>query len=375
MRTIYPVAIVLLLAGGGYFLLEFIQTERAAERNRREQRPTPVVAYAAKPISLTDRLEAIGTARANESVEITANTQDLVEAIYFEDGDEVETGAKLVHLDEEQARAAVRSARVRLDEARQNLSRFEDLFADNVIPRSQLESQLSMVEDARADVETAEKRLEDVYITAPFAGRLGARQVSVGALVQPGAVITTLDDIDRIKLDFTTPERFLPVVRRGMTVEAKAAAYPDEIFTGVVTHVDPRVDPQTRALSIRAIIENEDHRLKPGMLLAVELIKGTEDVLLVPEQSVVPVGYSTFLFLIDPETNAVTKREVETGRRQPGVVEIRQGLRAGELLVVEGGVRIRDGDTVEIVELLETPEQTPRPIEDLTPAAANASDS
>jgi membrane fusion protein (multidrug efflux system) len=199
----------------------------------------------------------------------------------------------------------------------------------------------------------------DRLIRAPFAGVLGLRRVSVGTLVRPADVITTLDDISIIKLDFTVPESFLGALSVGMPVRAQAAAYQGRLFQGNVTGIDTRVDPVSRSVAMRAEIPNPDDTLRPGMLMTVSLLKNQRKVLAVTEQSLVPVEDRQYVFVISAD-NKAERREVKTGARQPGFVEVLSGLKAGERVVVEGTIRLRPGGTVRIQGEDEDKEKKPR---------------
>jgi membrane fusion protein (multidrug efflux system) len=182
-------------------------------------------------------------------------------------------------------------------------------------------------------------------IRASFNGRTGFRHVSVGSFVSPGTAITTLDDTSIIKLDFTVPETYLFVLRRGLTVTAIAAGLPDRTFTGVITNMDSRVDPVTRSVIVRAELDNPDGVLRQGMFMTVALQGEVSPTLLVPEEALVPERGHAYVFVV--HDNVVERREVRTGKRKPGFVEIVDGVREHERVVVDGTQHVRDGSVVE----------------------------
>jgi len=159
-------------------------------------------------------------------------------------------------------------------------------------------------------------------------------------------VITTLDDTRTIKLDFTIPETFLPVVKPGLAISATSVAYPDTRFTGEVSSVDSRVDPATRSVTVRALVPNPEGLLKPGMFLTTRLSRGAVDALLIPEQAIVPEGGETFVFVV--KDGAAQKRKVQIGQRRVGQVQVVEGLAADELVVTEGTQKLRDGAPVSV---------------------------
>ena len=208
---------------------------------------------------------------------------------------------------------------------------------------------------ADAEVKALESRVEslkasiaDHEVRAPFKGRLGLRMVSKGAFVQPGTVLTTLDDLSVVKVDFTIPGVRLSEVAVGQSVRATADAVPDKVFPGLVTAVETRLDERTRSARVRATIPNDGELLRPGMLVRVEVQRGEEPVLQVPEEAVEPVGDQQFVWLVDDE-NIVHRIEIQGGRRKVGAVEIRSGLVRGQRVVVEGLARVVDGNPVLVV--------------------------
>jgi membrane fusion protein (multidrug efflux system) len=178
---------------------------------------------------------------------------------------------------------------------------------------------------------------------------LGIRQISTGAVVDSDTVIATLDDTTVIKLDFTIPEFYLGVLKNGMTVTARSPAYPDRPFSGAVTAISSRVDPESRSLTVRARIANPEQLLKPGMLLTVDLIKDRSRSLIIPEEAVILQRDKKFALVVTPE-NTVDKKEIVTGRRSPGRVEVISGLDAGHRVVIQGISRVRPGTHVDVVE-------------------------
>ncbi len=308
----------------------------------------PVVAVAARIERLGLEIEALGTARANESIDVTAKVSNLITSVRFEEGQRVPKGAVLVELDSEQARADLAVADAALKESASQYQRSRELYATKVLSDAQIEQIEATFRANEARVAAARARLGDTFVRAPFAGRVGLRHVSVGGLVNPGTVITTLDDTDTIKLDFTVPEAAMAAVQRGLAVSATSVAYPDRKFDGRVASVDSRVDPSTRAVTVRALVPNGDGALKPGMFLTVRLAQDKKDVLTVPEEALVPEQGNVFVFVV--QDTSVAKRRIRTGQRRVGTVEVLEGLHAGELVVTEGTQKLRDGASVRLVD-------------------------
>ena len=289
-------------------------------------------------------VEALGTANANEAVEITSKVTNLVTAIRFREGEQVKRGSVLVELDSVEARADLAAARAALTETESQLKRSRELFATRALSQSQLD-QLAATQSAnQARVTTAESRLADTVIRAPFDGRTGLRRVSVGSLVSPGAMITTLDDLRVIKLDFSVPEGFIAVLVEGLPVSARSVAFPGREFTGKVVSIDSRVDPTSRSVIARAELPNPESLLKPGMFLTVRLREKRAPVVMISEQALVPEEGRQYVYVV--VEGRAQKREITIGRRSPGKVEVVTGLTPGETVVVEGTQKVRDGGPV-----------------------------
>jgi membrane fusion protein (multidrug efflux system) len=306
--------------------------------------PVPVKSLAVSQQDLTRELKALGTAGSNEAVEITAKALNLVTAIRFRDGERVNRGDVLVELDSAQARADLAAATAALTESTSLYERSRELLPTQALSKSQFDQIEAAKKANQARVDAARAKLEDVAIRAPFSGRVGLRRVSVGSLITPGTVITTLDDTSIIKVDFGVPEIDLTSLRAGLPITAQSAAYPGRRFAGRVSSVDSRVDPNTRAVLVRAEVPNAEGLLKPGMFLNIVLERDQRRALVIPEEALVPEQNRQFVFVV--ADGKAIKREVRIGARRPGSVEIADGLAAGERIVVEGTVRLRDGSLV-----------------------------
>ena len=306
---------------------------------------TAVVTATVARVLWRDTIEALGTARANESVILTAKVSEIVRKVAFESGDVVRTGDVLVDLSSGAQLAGLEEVRAAYQEAERQLRRQQELADKQLISASQIDTQRAVRDAALARMNVVRAALADRVITAPFDGVLGLRQVSPGSLVTPGTPIATLDDVSIIKLDFSVPERFLAVLARGQDIVARSETYTDRDFQGKVASVDSRVDPVTRSLTVRAEISNPDRLLRPGMLMSVKLFLEPRNSLVVPEIAVLQVGLESFVFRVKPD-ETVERVKVQLGARRQGEVEIEGGLAAGDRIVTEGTVKIRDGARV-----------------------------
>ena len=313
-----------------------------------EEKPQNVIVARAITDRFVDRVEALGTTFANESVVVTANVADKVTEILFEDGETVEEGQLLVAMRRDEQKAALAAAEAVLAERRTAYERSRELERRQFTATAQLEERLAALREAEANRDAAAARLADREIRAPFEGIVGLRNISVGTLVTPGDRITTLDDLDPIKLDFTVPAAYLSTITPGLEIVATTTALPGKEFRGEVRSVSTQVDRVTRSITARALIGNADHALKPGLLMTVQLLKNPRRAIVIPEEALVSSGDSNFVFIVEGDT--AIRREIRTGERRPGEIEILGGIEEGERVVTHGTMRLRDGQAVKIIE-------------------------
>ena len=320
----------------------------AAEGGRGGGEQAPAVTTAVVGLQrFSDRIDALGTVKARESVDITAKVSETVERVHFESGDAVSAGAPLVTLTGQQQQAGLAAAQAASREAEQLFARQESLAAQQLIARAAFDTQRASRDSARARVEEIQANLRDRTIRAPFAGVLGIRQVSPGALVTPGTVVATLDDIARVYVDFPVPEAQLANVLPGQRLAATGSAYGARAFEGTVALVDARIDASTRAVTVRGAFDNPERLLRPGMLLRVVLERAPREAMLVPEIAVVQVGQQTFVYRVKPD-QTVEQVAIRVGTRVEGKAEILEGLAAGDRIVVDGTGKLRPGMAVAV---------------------------
>lgn len=356
MKILSQLVIVAILAGGGggawYYKdsLPFLSAA-PAEKARRggSGRAVAVEVAPARVGEVIVSVEAVGTARAEEAVIVTSKVRGLISRIAFREGQNVKAGVVLVQLDAGELRAELEEKRAERDNAQRLFDRAQRLLKTRNVSEARVDELTGLLAAAEARVRADEARLADYVVRAPFSGRLGLRRVSVGALIEPGDKITTLDDLDPIKLDFEVPETALGSLSRGQTVSATSVALAGREFTGKVTTIGTRVDPVTRSVAVRAEIANHDEALKPGMFLNVTLVaEKRPNAVLIPEEAVVTSGVNQFVFVV--EGDKAVKTEVELGERLPGEVEVLEGLEPGVLVVIGGLQKVRDGAKVKLIE-------------------------
>lgn len=312
----------------------------------KRDRPAPLVTMgAAIPHEFVDRYVAVGTANANEQVSVRAPVTERITRLGFSDGDYVTQGQMLAVLAQGQETASAASAQARVREAEQQLARVAELHRRGFATNASLDSQNANMSAARAAVNEANASIGDRVVRAPFSGQVSLRRISVGAVVTAGDEIATVSDLSSIKLDFTIPETMLANVRVGQTVTARASAFPDYLASGRILAIDPVVNPQTRTATLRAVLPNPGAILKPGMLLSVTIESKARTSPAVPELSLVREGDTSFVYVIGPNQKA-KRLPVKTGGRDGNLVEIVEGLAAGDRIVTEGVVKLSEGAKV-----------------------------
>ena len=313
-------------------------------------RSMPVEVAVARKATATDDLWAIGSLRSDEGVQISSELTGRIAEITFKEGEEVKAGDVLVKLDDALAKAEVADAKARLDLAQANFERAQSLSRSGSGTERAFDEATSALATSRATLQLAETRLAKLSITAPFDGRVGLRDLSIGAYATPGAPIVNLEKIDQLKVDFRLPETVLTEVSVGQDVEVTVDALRGRTFTGQVYAIDPHVDVNGRSLRIRARLANPEMVLRPGLFARV-IIKGLEErqVVRVPESAVVPSGNDKLVFSIIG--GKAKENKVTVGRRRAGEVEIMTGIEEGTQVVISGQTRLRDGAPVEVIGL------------------------
>lgn len=308
-------------------------------------RATPVRVAPVEVATVDHEISAIGTLRADESVMIRSEVAGRIVSIEFNEGQGVNHHRPLLHIDAAvyQAQLAASSAAVHLDKL--NYDRTKELLAKKLASRQDYDQAKAKLDESLAREAIDRVNLEKTVIQAPFAGVMGLRQVSVGALVQPGQDLVRLDKVTTLKLDFRIAERYLAQVEVGQALQLQVDAYPGRTFNGQIYVLDNSIDEATRTLAVRARLANEQALLRPGMYARVTLrLDQRQEALVVPEQAVLPKGESSFIFrVVDGKAQQV---KVKLGLRQYGSVEVLEGLTAGDQIVTDGQTKLRDGAEV-----------------------------
>jgi membrane fusion protein (multidrug efflux system) len=316
----------------------------------RERPPAAVRVATARTESLEETAVATGSLRAREAVVIAPEVSGHVATIHFEQGERVTAGELLVELVDEESRARLALAEATLREARLDLDRARELTTGQGIAAAEVDRLEAAYEVAGAQRDLAKARLAKYRMHAPFDGRVGLSETSIGALVTPQTPIATLYGTDPMELRFALPTRVLGMLRDGLAVNARSNALGDETFRGRIIRIAPDVDRQTRQIRVEAELPNGDGRLRPGMFMEVSVIlRQRDDAVVVPHEALLRRGGERFVFVVDDE-GRVSRRRVDTGVTRRGIVEIRDHIAAGDRVVTGGLQRVSDGEQVRVVD-------------------------
>jgi membrane fusion protein (multidrug efflux system) len=351
-RLAMALAALAVLGGAGlywkYRSAEPLGQTAAAPAAKAAPGGVPVKVATVRTGAITEEVSAVGTLLANESVMIRPERDGRIAAIQFSEGQIVRAGEKLVVLDTAEIEAQLAAAGSELTLNHSRLKRAQDLHEKKFISAQALDDAREAANQSAARHAEVKARLDKSAVIAPFEGVAGLRQVSPGAYVKAGQDIARLEGIGTLKLDFRVPEVYLGRIRTRQEVLVRVDAFASEQFHGEIYAIEPAVDEQTRTVMLRARVPNPGARLKPGMFSRVALVLETrENALVVPEQALVPQGASRFVYRYADGKAALTK--IELGLRRPGEVEIKSGLSAGDTIVVDGQLRLKDGAAVTVL--------------------------
>ena len=290
---------------------------------------------------------AVGSVKANESVIVRPEIAGRIVRMGFEEGQRVAFNAPLFELDDSVFLAQIAQARANLALSSRNAKRAEELFGRGLISPAERDASTSTLDVNEAALRLARAQAAKTVIHAPFAGRAGLRSVGIGDYVNPGQELVVLEDLDRMKLEFRLPELAMPDIEEGQTVDVELDAYPGQKFPAKLYALDSRVADDTRSIGARALLDNPDGRLRPGMFARVNLVvERKPNALIVPEQSILVRGGKSFVYVVDQ--GKAVETEISVGQRRGGDVEALSGVSAGQSIVTSGLQRIGNGATVQV---------------------------
>lgn len=320
-------------------------------------RPPAVEVAKVQAMTLVDETQAVGSLRSRQGVMMRPEVGGRIKSIYFTDGQRVRKGQVMVQFEDQLQQAQLSQAKAELSIAEANHKRNQELVTQNFISKRSLDESAAALEVSRAKMALAEATLQRLKVLAPFDGTTGLKQVNVGDYLKDGADMVNVEDMDAVLLDFRLPERFQAKIRTGQKAQLSIDALPGRPFTAVVQAIDPLIEANGRSVGVRACIDNRQQQLRPGMFARVTAVFGSrENALIIPEEAIIPQGGRTFVVKVvagdKPDTLVSERVAVKTGLRQPGKVEILEGLAEGDTVVTAGHQRLqKDGTAVRVVDM------------------------
>ena len=309
------------------------------------ERAMPVIIALPTSETVLQRVPAVGSLLANESVVLRSEIAGLIDSINFIEGSAVTTGELLIELHSEEQRALVEQTQASAELARLSFKRAQDLRHDSMISQQEFDETQAQLKESRATLRRHRSLLTKTRLLAPFSGTIGLRHVSPGAYIQPGQDLVNLEDINPIKVEFKLSERYAAAITVGQQVELQVDAVPGQVFSARVYAIDPQLDARTRTFTLRASAVNGDSKLHPGMFARLNLIVDRrQQAVVVPEQAIWPRGEKAFVYRLVDDRAKLT--EVVIGERFDGKVELRSGVSAGDPIITSGQMKIRDGSLV-----------------------------
>lgn len=354
--------IVCIIIFGGIIGFYFFKQSMIAKFMAKFAAPTQTVsATTVKTATWHPYLTSIGTLQAEQNIQIVPQIGGVVTKIYFQSGDEVQAGAPLIDLDDSSYQAQLKVDQAHLKLAKQTYERDKKLYEQRVISRAQLDTDLSNLHAAQGAVEGDQVMIQKMHITAPFGGKLGIREVSIGEYISPppasGGNIVPLTSLDPMRVQFSLSQQAIQQLSVGQKVEVTVDAFPDKIFYGTINALDANVSSTSRTILVEGTIPNPDHSLVPGMFANVKIaLPAIENIIVVPQTAIAYSLYGNSVYVIE-ETGSqkiATQTFVTLGDEQGTDVAVQTGLKAGQMVVTSGQLKLHNGSIVAINNSSET---------------------
>ncbi len=341
--------VVLGILFGGIFGWKYYQAQSRA--GTRSMPITVVSTQTVKQENWQPTLPSVGTITPTRGVMVSAEVAGVIREIHFDSDETVAADDLLVQLDADVdvAEAVALDAERKLAETTRD--RLQRIVSNNLGSRSDLDEAQAQVDSTRARVAAKQATIRKKTIRAPFAGELGIRRINPGQYLGAGDPIIDLVDLDPIYAEYTLPERYLSEITAGQEVMVKVAAWPGKEFPGKISAISPNIEKNSRSVQIRAIFNNPDRLLRPGMFADVDTkLPERSSVLTLPERAITynPYGDSVFVVTEEQGNKSVHRVQVSTGNVTAGRIEIVSGLEAGMEVVTDGHNKLRNGQTVTV---------------------------
>ena len=320
------------------------------------QRPPAVEVAKVEKAMLVDETQSVGSLRSFQGVMLRPEVGGRVSQVLFKDGQKVKKGQILVQFDDQLPAAQLAQAKAELSIAQANHTRNQELVSQNFISKRSLDESDAALQVAQAKLALAQATLQRLKVLAPFDGTAGLRQINVGDYLKDGTDMVNVEDIEAVLLDFRLAERFQAKIKPGQKAQVSMDALPGRKFTAIIQAIDPLIDANGRSVGVRGCIDNRQMQLRPGMFARVNAVFGErDDALVIPEEAIVPQGGRATVLRVVPGPNKdelISERvTVKIGIRQPGRVEILEGLSMGDSVVVAGQQRLqKEGTVVRVID-------------------------
>ncbi|HZL47002.1 MAG TPA: efflux RND transporter periplasmic adaptor subunit [Opitutaceae bacterium] len=367
-RILGMIAAILVVVGAIAFWKYYTIRTTIAKMTAQKPQPTAVSSIKAPEEVWQDRRRAVGSLAAVQGVMVSNELPGTVQKITFESGGQVKQGDLLVQLDVSAEAAELRGLEAQTLLARINDKRAQELRRNNTNSQGDLDAAQAQYQQTLAAADTLKATIAKKTITAPFAGRLGLRQVNLGQYLAVGTAIVTLQALDPIYVNFALPQQDVVDLTEGQKVQLRIDAYPDQTFEGAINAISPKVDDASRNLQVQATLGNANARLKPGMFGSVDvLLPRQSKVITLPQAAIVYNPYGDAVYVVEKAKDAAgadglvaRQRFVQLGETRGDQVAVLKGVKIGDEVVTSGQLKLRNGAAVEINNSI-TPENNPAP--------------
>ena len=331
--------------------------------------PQTVATATAQMSSWQSQTLAVGSVRAVRGADLAAQAAGVVDVINFDSGNDVAAGTILLRLKPNDDPAKLLQLQAAAELAQQTYKRDLEQLAAQAVSQAAVDSDISTLKSAKAQVVAQQALIEEKIVRAPFAGRLGIRQVDIGQYLAAGTTVVTLQALDSVYIDFYVPQQALARVKNGQAVTAVLDAYPGQRLTGAITSINSKVDSASRNVQMRASFANPDHKLIPGMYASVLIDNGdARPQITLPQSAITYNPYGDTVFLVehrgtdaDGKPAAVAQqRFVKLGATRGDQVAVESGLQAGDVVVSAGQLKLHNGTAV-VVDNAIRPADAPAP--------------
>lgn len=352
-KTVRNISVVLLIIVIGVLLVVpklLSDKKESSPGNQNPQNQTlPADAVIVKAGELENEISTVGTVVANEEVEIKSELSRKITGIYFNEGSFVPEGKLLFRLDDEDIVARLNKLKIDEDLNLKQEERERQLLDKGLFTPEEFEIRQTNIEKIRADISILEIELSKTYINSPISGITGFRNVSKGSLVNSSVVLTTVQDIGKVKIDFAIPEKYVGMFSRGMDINFSMEGY-DDNFSAKVVSYDPKLNESTRSIILRAVSRNKDNKLLPGSFVKVKLkLEKDENIMMIPSEALIPKlkGQSVFVY----NNGSAFLKDVETGFRSEKEIQITSGINIGDTVLTTNILKLKNNSKVKIEKL------------------------